>query len=142
MLGMTSKAVNDVIALTWQLDKNVEAGVCNETNMFVTESLCKEGAEDGLRGMASMREKVRVPGTLGMISTESMQGRNVDSKAGTVGRDLVKVRDELMTKVLSISNNKGGEACKEGLVVLIRIIVAINELGKEGLAINMQVAKL
>ena len=76
-----------------------------------------------------MRGKTQVPGTFGMTSMKSMQGRNVDSKSGSVVGNLVKIQNKLMTKVLSITDHEGGEACKEGLVVLIRIVVAVDELG-------------
>ena len=47
-----------------------------------------------------------------------------------------------MAEILSITNHKGGEARKERLVVLIWIVVTVNELGQEGLTIDMKVAEL
>ena len=72
MLGMTGKAVDDVIAFAGQLDKNVEAGVRNEANMLVTERLSQKGTKDSLRGMTSVRRKTREPGTLGMSCAKSV----------------------------------------------------------------------
>ena len=56
-------------------------------------------------------------------------GRDVHSKASTVGGYLVKIRDELVPEVLCVTNSEGGKASKEGLIVLIWIVVLINELG-------------
>ena len=40
VLGMTSKAVDNVIPLMWRLEKDIEAGVSSEANVLVLECLC------------------------------------------------------------------------------------------------------
>ena len=40
ILGMTNKAVDNVIPLTWRLEKDIEAGVSGEANVLVLECLC------------------------------------------------------------------------------------------------------
>ena len=42
ILSMTYKAIYDVIPLLWWLKKDIKAGVCNKTNMFIAESLSKK----------------------------------------------------------------------------------------------------
>ena len=47
-----------------------------------------------------------------------------------------------MVKIVCITKCEGGEMGKKCFVVLVQVIVMIDELGKEGLAVNMQFAKL
>ena len=65
----------------------------DKTNMLVPESLGQKGTEDSLRGVTSVRRKVRKPSTFGMASTESVKGRNVDSESGGIIRDLIEIGD-------------------------------------------------
>ena len=116
--------------------------MCNKTNMLVTESLGQEGAEDSLRGVTSMRRETRKPGTFGVSSTKGVEGRNVDSESGSVVQDLIKVGNQLVAEILSVTNNKGRKTRKKRFVVLGRIVVAVDELGKKGLAVDVEVAEL
>ena len=110
--------------------------------MLVPESLGQKGAKDGLGCVTSVRRKARKPSTFGMPSTKSVKGRNVDSESGGVIRDLIEVGDQLVPEILSVANNKGRKARKKRFVVLVRIVVAVDELGKKGLAVDMEVAEL
>ena len=55
---------------------------------------------------------------------------------------MIEVWNELMAEILGITKSEGREAGKKHFVVLVQVVVVINELGKEGLAIKMQFAKL
>ena len=48
----------------------------------------------------------------------------------------------MVAEILSVTNNKGRKTRKKRLVVLVRIVVAVNELGKEGLTVDVEVAEL
>ena len=55
---------------------------------------------------------------------------------------MVEVWNELMAEILSITKSEGKEAGKKCFIVLVQVVVVIDELGKEGLTVNMQFAKL
>ena len=55
---------------------------------------------------------------------------------------MVEIWDELMAKVLSIGKSEGREMSKKRFVVLVQVVVVIDEFGKEGAMINIQLAKL
>ena len=50
---------------------------------------------------------------------------------------MVEVWNELMAEILGITKREGREMGKKCFVVLVQVVVVIDELGKEGLTINM-----
>ena len=55
---------------------------------------------------------------------------------------MVEVWNELIAEILGITKSEGREVGKKCFVVLVWVVVVIDELGKEGLVIDMQFAKL
>ena len=60
----------------------------------------------------------------------------VYSKGYTVLRYLIKVGDEMRSKVL-LSYNEHRKSSYKSFVVLVRIVVLINEVGNVGFSVNV-----
>ena len=84
-----------------------------------------------------IRWEIEIPGTFSATDTKGMRRGYIDGKADIIGQYLVEVWNELMAEILGITKSEGGEMGKKLFVVLVRVVVVIDELGKEGLAVNM-----
>ena len=85
VLGVTSKAVDNVIPLMWQLEKDIEAGVSGKANVLIPKCLCKKAIKYGLRGPVCVRWEIKIPGTFSATSTKGMRRGYIDSKGSTIG---------------------------------------------------------